>query len=513
MDSDFGTQPAVMSLDARDLLPSDHSAFEFVEVVQQLDMSAFVAAYRDDGRGRPPFDPRVMLALIMYCRSKGIMSGRDVAAACYDDLGARMITGNRYPDRSTVDRFLGTHRAAIRGLLAQTVRLGNTVGLVDVSVVAGDGTYLLANAAMGATVDEAGLVTQIAELERQLAAAEAAWLQSADVDVDPAAAPNLFGEDDQAPARWSRSGDVKAWRRMRAVHGKLRTRRRALEHLRAHPNTAVTDWEDRLRSDEARVVRCAERLEQTTAAAQANLDRRQAAEAAGVRIPGTKPVPVDQHFRVRQAKQALATATARAKATAASRPTTTRVNTTDPASKIMPGKHDGFDQRHNVQALACANQFIIAITTHSSSNDKQALVPLLRHARANLDAAGITNPIGTALFDAGYASEANFTADLPVNLLLVAVEKEARQTERLRDGASTAAKAWAVMATGFDDPDNRTVYKRRSGIVEPVFAQLFNRFGTAINHRGANVDVELHLWAATHNITKINRRRRATTAT
>lgn len=509
MDSDFGAQPAVMTLDARDLLPADHSAFEFIETVKQFDMSGFAAAYREDGRGRPPFDPRVMLALIMYCRSKGIMSGRDVAAACYDDLGARVITGNRYPDRSTVDRFLGTHRDAIRGLLAQTVRLGHAVGLVDLSVVAGDGTYLLANAAMGATVDEAGLVAQIVELERQLADAEAAWLPSA--DADPAALPpTLFGEDEQAPVGWSPSGDVKARRRMHAVHGKLCTRRRALQHLRSHPNTAVTDWEDRLRGDEARVVRCAERLEHTRAGAQANLDRRQTAQAAGVRIRGTKPVPVDQHIRVRQAQQAFATATARAQATATSRPTTTRVNTTDPTSKIMPGKRDGFDQRHNVQALACTNQFIIAITTHNSPNDKQALAPLLKRARANLDLAGITDPIGTALFDAGYASEANFTADLPVKRLLVAVEKEARQTGRLRDGTSTAAKAWAVMATTFDNPDTRTLYKRRGGIVEPVFAQLFNRFGTAINHRDDNVDTELHLWATTHNILKINRRRRAT---
>src|SRR5262245_34590635 len=328
MGSDFGNQPAVVALDVRDLLPSDHSAFEFIEVVGQLDMSGFAEAYREDGCGRPPFDPRVMLALIMYCRSKGIMSGRGVAAACRDDLGARVITGNRYPDRSTVDRFLATHGAAIRGVFAQTVRLGHEVGLVDVSVVAGDGTYLLANAAMGATVDEAGLVAQIARLERQLAEAEAAWLRSVDADADADADPQwpaLFGEDDQKPG-WCRSGDVKAWRRMHAVHGKLRTRRTALQDLRSHPHRAVTDWLGRLRGDGARVVRCAERLERTRNAVQANLDRRQAAEAAGIRIPGTKPVPVDQHVRVRQAKQALDTATARTQATAASRPTTTRVN-------------------------------------------------------------------------------------------------------------------------------------------------------------------------------------------
>ena len=504
---DWGRQSALLALpvDVRALLPVRHTAFAIMTMVGELDLSAFLGAYRSDGRGRAPFDPGVMLALILYCRSKGIMSGRDVAAACYDDLGARVITGNRYPSRSTVDRFMTTHRAALKGLLSQTIRLGYAEGLVDLSEGAGTRTSLLGHAAMHATVDEAGLLAQIADLEQKLAAAEEAWLDHADTDTE--ASQTLFGDSDTHPRSWSRSHDVKARRRVCALNGMLRARQVALDHLRAHPDTAATEWVDRLHSDEQRVQRCTKRLHQARVTAQAILDRRRAAEANGVRIPGTKPVPVEQHVRVRQAKQALATATTRAETTGANRPTATRVNVTDPASKIMPGKRDGFDQRHNVQALACKNQFIIAIATHDSPNDKQALINLLRRSRANLDEAHITDSIGTALFDAGYASEANFTADLPVRLLLVAVEKEARQTRRLRDDTSTAAQAWNVMATRLEDPDNHTVYKRRGAIIEPLFAQLFNRFGRGINYRGDDVDTELHLWAVTHNLNKINRHR------
>ena len=62
-----------------------------LELVGELDLSAFAAAYRGDGRGRPPYDPRMMLALVVYCRGKGICSGRGIEAACHDDLGARVI--------------------------------------------------------------------------------------------------------------------------------------------------------------------------------------------------------------------------------------------------------------------------------------------------------------------------------------------------------------------------------------------------------------------------------------
>jgi transposase len=501
----WAQQSALLTLpvDARALLPDGHAAFVFVDLVRQLDVSALEGAYRADGRGRPPFDPRVMLALLLYCRSKGIMSGRDVAAACYDDLGARVITGNRYPDRSTVDRFIATHAAAIRGLLPQTLRLGYAEGLVDLSVLAGDGTYLLANAAMHANVDEAGLLAQITNLEQQLARAEAAWLDHADADE-----ATLFDAGETSARGGSSSRDVNARRRVNTLNEMLRARHTALQHLRAHPNTDTVEWAERLANDQQRVRRRTEHLEQARRTAQTTIDRRQQAETRGVRLSGPKPEHAEQYALVRRAQKALDTATARAETTAANRPTTTRVNTTDPASKIMPGKHDGFDQRHNLQALACKNQFIIAITTHNSPTDKQALTTLIRLGRTNLDTAGITDPIGKALFDNGYASEANFTADLPIDLLLVAVEKESRQTQRLHDTTSTAAQAWNNMATRLNNPDNHTLYKRRSAIIEPLFAQLFNRFGRNINHRGNNVNTELHLWAITHNLLKINQRRR-----
>jgi transposase len=396
MNSDLGTQPAILAVDARDLLPTGHAAFEFIETVRKFDMSAFTAAYRADGVGRPPFDPSVMLTLILYCWSKGQRSGRQIATACRDDLGARVITGNQYPDRSTINGFLSTHRAALQGLLPQTLRQGHELGLVDVNVVAGDGTYVQANAAMNATVDEAGLLAQITELQQQLTAAQQACHTPDESKSGGGTQPSLFDDNDNAGGPHPPAGSTTG-RRVRTLTRKLRALQTALQHLYTHPDTAVTDWQDRLHSDQDRVARCQQRLDHTRATLQANYDRRQHAEASGAKFPGPRPVPVEDHIRVRQAKHALATATARAEATAAARPTTTRVNITDPHSRIMPGKHDGYDQRHNLQALACRNQFIIAITTHNSPNDKRALQPLLAHARANLDAAGITDPINTAL--------------------------------------------------------------------------------------------------------------------
>jgi transposase len=501
-------QTALLPVNIADLLPSEHAAFEFPAMLDELDLSAFEAAYRADGRGRPPFAPKVMLALILYCRSKGLTSSRQVAAACYHDLGARLICGGRRPDRSTIDRFLTVHAVAIKELLSQTLRLGYAEDLVDVSVVAGDGTYLQANASMGATVAEAELHGQITELQAQLAAAQQAWAEQVAAEATTAQASLFTDLDFGPPAPPAASSTEAGWRRVQTLANLLRARQSALAYLQAHPGSEHRDWQDKLERDQQRVTRCAQRYEQLYAQVQAAYQQRRKAEAAGVKIPGTRPVPAEKNGHVRQADKALQSATARAEATAANPPAAGRVNTTDVTSRIMPGKNAGFDQRHNVQALASSKQFVIAIGTHDSSNDKQALVSLPGAGRANLDAAGINDPIGTALFDAGYASAANFTTDLPVDLLLVAVEKEARQTGRLQDDTSTAAVAWQAMAERLDDPHNRSLYKQRAAIIEPLFAQLFTRFGRNLHARGTQVEVELHLWAITHNLLKISRRRR-----
>jgi transposase len=500
--SDRGGQPTLMAAHVADMLPVDHRVWRILELVGRFDLSAFVAAYRSDGWGRPPFDPRVMVALLVYCRSKGLLSGRAVAAACHDDLGARLITGNRFPDRSTVDRFLDVHGAAIGGLLAQTLRLADAEGLIDVSVVAGDGTKIVANAAMGATVTEAELIEEIAVLRQRLDTAVAAGAAAGGpVPRQPA----LFAAPGDGAAGGGEVAPAGSARQVRTLQRLLRSRQATLAYLREHPNTDLTDWADRLERDQQRISDAGDRLTALRDHLQAKHQRRAEREAAGARIAGGKPVPVEEHLHVRRARDAVQQAITRAETTAAARPATARVNTTDPASQIMPGKHDGYDQRHNLQALATRNQLILAVTLHPSSNDKRALGALLIAARDNLDQAGITTPIGVALFDNGYASHANFTAEHPVEILLVAVEKEARQTQRLLDGTSTAARSWQDMTELLNQPEHRKLYRERGAIIEPVFAQLFATFDRAVNHRGVNAGTELHLWAVTHNLRKIAR--------
>ena len=62
--------------------------------------------------------------------------------------------------------------------------------------------------------------------------------------------------------------------------------------------------------------------------------------------------------------------------------------------------------------------------------------------------------------------------------------------------------SWQQMAARLDTPHGKALYRQRAAIIEPVFAQLFNRLGRHLHYRGTKVDLELHLWAASHNLLK-----------
>ncbi|HEY4853477.1 MAG TPA: transposase, partial [Streptosporangiaceae bacterium] len=251
---------------------------------------------------------------------------------------------------------------------------------------------------------------------------------------------------------------------------------------------------------------------------QARVDRyaaRAAAAAAGTgtRQRGSAPWPAARQRDVRASAEAAARAArkldeALAAPAVAPRPARPpKANTTDLASQVMPLKKGGFDQLYNLQAFAGRRQVIFAIGTHDSTTDTGALHTLLEQGTANLAAAGIPGPVGAALFDAGYASEANFTAPCGTELY-VAVTRESVQTGKSAAGQDPAAsQSWQQMAARLDTPEGRALYNQRKAIIEPVFAQLFARFGRTLHYRGDMVDTEIHLRAAVHNMLKAIRAR------
>ncbi|HEV3294502.1 MAG TPA: transposase, partial [Streptosporangiaceae bacterium] len=454
--------------DAREWLPPGHLAWAVLEQTGQMDLAPFTAWYRADGQGQKAYHPALMVALVMYCYCKGIRSSRAVEMATFDDVGARVICGNCHPDHATVARFVSRHEGPVKGLLVQSLVACARQGLVRVDVVAGDGTKVKASASMAANATAEQLEMDIGELEALLAAEVEGWLAQA--RAEDAAEDALFGEGGPGPGGGPGT--------LARTAGKLIRRQQAQAKLAAEQaarqQQAEAEHAEKIARLERRAAARAAEAERRAAEAGARVadyQRRAEAKAAAgsrKRPDGRVPVPADRHIAVRRARQALAAAgqaleQAKAAPAAPDEPAhPAKANTTDPASRVMPLKKGGFDQLYNAQALAGKNQVILAIATHDNPTDTGALHPLLAQGRANLDAAGIGDRIGKALFDAGYASEDNFTTASEAELY-VAITKEARQTGRARDGKQpgTMKPSWQHMAARLDTPCGKALYRQR----------------------------------------------------
>src|ERR671926_266994 len=165
-------QSFLMPPEVRDWLPGNHLAWFVIDAVEGMNLEAFYAAYRVDGRCRPPYDPAMMVALLLYAYARGIRSSRVIERACEEDVAFRVLAAQQRPDHATIARFVERHQDAIAGLFGEVLTLCARSGLVGVGVIAVDGTKLHANASRNENLDYDQLAREILEEAKAVDAAE-----------------------------------------------------------------------------------------------------------------------------------------------------------------------------------------------------------------------------------------------------------------------------------------------------------------------------------------------------
>jgi transposase len=502
-------QECLLPADMRSWLPPGHLTWQVTGAVSELDLSGFTAAYRADGQGQAPYDPAMMLALVLYCYFKGIRSTRKIAAACVDDVGCRVICGGAAPSHQAVAQFLRRHRAEVRRLFVQVLGLLAAAGAVEGHVAAVDGSPVSGNASRFANLDGEQLEARITALETAIDAAAQAWLAGA----DGAGSQQLPRDDDDdgdgdGPGGGPGGGVP---RRLAAMAATLARLHAAQDKIAARRQAAPPRSPDaRIAAARDAISNAARRLAAAEDAQAAVMAKYQAAVAAGKPWAGTKPVPAAENVRIARIRKNLATAQGRLAAAeaAAAAAGPAKVSGTDPDSRLLPAKNGGgYLQGWNLELAAARRQVLLAIELHDNPADYGALTTMIAAAAGNCSLTGLDGRIRAWLADNGYASTANFQA-LEHLMLLVATTGEATQTGRGTGGRPLPA-GWEKMAARIATPAGKKLYKRRAGLVEPAFAQLFARFGRYVSYRGHDaVDAEVKLLGTVHNLAKLFEYRR-----
>src|SRR5213592_4684229 len=167
-------QVLLMAPVLRDWVPEGDLAHFVADLVETgaLDLSAIYASYADE-RGYPPYDPRLMVKLLVYGYANAVVSSRKLERASYRDVAVRMLCADQHPDYRSIARFRARHLAALGELFVQALRLCRQAKLVGLGTLALDGTKLRANASRHKAMSYERMVKAEAQLEAEIGALRA----------------------------------------------------------------------------------------------------------------------------------------------------------------------------------------------------------------------------------------------------------------------------------------------------------------------------------------------------
>ena len=370
-------------------------------------------------------------------------------------VATRVICANQAPDHTTISRFRQRHETALAGLFGEVLVLCAEAGLVEVGVIAIDGTKVHANASERATCDYEQIAREI------LAEADAV-----DREED-----ERFGErrGDELPAELATGEGRARW----LAEAKRRLEQRRAEEARPIPASRP----QRLRESKRRLE---QELETECRANEAY----EAYRARGLMRNGRR---LGSHSPPKPY----------------SPPTTPagKINTTDPDSRNVKTPR-GWVQGYNAQAAANERQIVIAAELTNSSADFGQIEPMVNAVRRELRAAGVAALPKVVVADAGYWHRVQMQA-LAGDGIGVLIPPDANKRKGTRPGWDGGLYAFMrrVLAT----PAGAELYRKRTAMIEPVFGDTkFNRKIDRFQRRGrAACRSEWRLIMATHNLLKL----------
>jgi transposase len=432
-------------------LPAGDLVFFLLDTVPQLNLRRFYAPYETEMRGAPPFDPAMMVCLLLYAYCVGVFSSRKIAWACERHRAFMAIVGQERPDFRTISDFRKQHLEPFKEVFIQVVRLAGEAGLVKLGNVATDGTKIQGNASRHKAMSYGYMKKAVERLREEIEALVTAAYQQ---------------DEAEDAVLGSRRGDE--------LPAELERR------------------EQRLATIEAAM----QRLE-AQAKAEAEAERQQRAEAEAERQRTGK------QRRGKPLKPVLESPEDKAQS-----------NFTDPELHIMRTNNKGWEYCGNAQAsVDAACQIIVACDVTDAPNDKQQAEPMAQATRATLAQAGIALPQDEAgqaqaipaTLDNGYDSEAAAQALEDLGFApYMATGRQKHHTPEA-EASDVPATAQERMAAKVRTPEGKAFYARRKVIVEPVFGQIkeargFRRFLL----RGLEkIRGEWCLVCLTHNLLKL----------
>ena len=220
-------QGLLLPPDLRDWLPEGHLAHHVSDLVDGLDLTPFYTRYEGDGRRKSPYEPRMMLKVLIYGYATGVFSSRGLARKLEEDVAFRVLAAGNFPGHRTVCEFRRRHLGDFKRVFVEVVRLAAETGVASFGKLSIDGTKVRANASKRKAMS----YSRMLEREKRLEGEIGALLDRAGaVDAEEDARFGGAFRGDELPEELKRREDRLA--AIRAAKARLEARQREADDAR-----------------------------------------------------------------------------------------------------------------------------------------------------------------------------------------------------------------------------------------------------------------------------------------
>jgi len=429
----------------QDWLPENDLVYFVLEVASELDISAITQKYEQEERGFPPYNPRMMMALLFYAYCRGIYSSRKIMAACEERLTFKVIVGDDIPNWRTISDFRKLHIKELSALFVQILQLCQAAGLVKLGHIALDSTKVKASASRHKAMSYGRIKQEEKrlkeEIDQLLSSAEAADQQE----------DQQYGTDcrgDELPQELARrqSRLVRIQEAKKALEAEAKAAAEQLQKQREQECSKSDDQPKRSRRPRA-----------------------------------VSDIPDDKK----------------------------QYNFTDPESKIMKVSNKGWDQCVSAQAAVDSKkQIIVACDLTDETNDKQQFEPMLEKTQENVGSdnkikAASADSSYYSESNVKYAEGKKIDAYIATGK----IKHTDPVPECLRGRIPKDLTVKQKMTRKLRTKKGRETYSKRKSIVEPVFGQIKRARGfIQFSLRGLEkMRGEWAIVCLTHNLLKLFR--------
>ena len=442
-------QPLLFQTDIRTWLPEDHIAIFISDIIESMKLTEIFQQYKM-GRGKPGYDPRLLLKILIYGYSKGIRSSRRLEQATFEDVAFRILAANNHPDHDTIASFRARHIQSINSVFLEILELCKKAKLLKCNHLSLDGTKIRASANKSKSKNYNQLLKSKEELQSEIQKI----MQEAE-EIDKA--------EDKKYGKGKRGDELPE-----ALKNKTK-RKAAIEKLLNEIRQEAEEKKDDYPKKKEKM----------------KTEDDQWMEENGLKFERRAPKnplnkPVEKIIESRR-------------------------NPTDYDSRVMKsGISGGFIQGYNCQAAVDEDsQIIIAAQVSNQTNDKGLIRPMIEKSIENLNGQAPNFFTG----DNGYYSERDIVWIEKKDIDPYIPPSKQDKGKRLIKTVDGMMSITEFMRFKLKSDVGKSIYRKRKTITEPVFGQMKNvrGFRNFLTRGLQKVNAEWQLISIAHNIGKLHK--------